>query len=133
MGLDMYAFTVAAQDAGDTQVDIVVNDKEGNKLFPVEELFYWRKFNALHGWMQRLYYEKGGKSPDFNCNTVRVTHNDLDMLEYDVAKGKLTPTQGFFFGSQEIYPEDIESVAQFVAKARQAIAEGKTCWYDSWW
>lgn len=133
MGLDMYAFAINAQDAGDTQVDIVVNDKEGNKLFPVEEIFYWRKFNALHGWMEDLYRLKGGTDKAFNCNTVRLDAKDLDRLEMDTGNNKLVPRNGFFFGSQEIYPEDIESVARFVAKARQAIAEDKVVFYDSWW
>ena len=132
MGLDMYAFAVDAAAAGDNVVDLDLQ-RGTPKEIETTELFYWRKFNALHGWMHRLYNEKGGTGSDFNCNTVRLTSNDLDFLEFDVAKGKLTPTEGFFFGSQDIYPEDIESVALFVEKARAALAEGKAVYYDSWW
>jgi hypothetical protein len=51
----------------------------------------------------------------------------------DTGNNKLIPRNGFFFGAQEIYPEDLESVATFVKVARQAIADGKAVFYDSWW
>jgi hypothetical protein len=126
MGLDMYAFTVDAKDAGDAVTDVALGDN-------AVELFYWRKFNALHGWMEDLYRIKGGAKESFNCTTVRLDAKDLDRLEMDTGNNKLVPINGFFFGEQTLYPEDIESVADFIAKARQALAEGKTCWYDSWW
>jgi hypothetical protein len=131
MGLDMYAFSVSAQDAGDNVVDLERGDESGNTLINSTELFYWRKFNALHGWMEQLYRAKGGTAESFNCNTVRLTSEDLDKLERDA--NSLQPVAGFFFGSQTVYPEDIESIAEFVAKARQAIADGNAVYYDSWW
>jgi hypothetical protein len=131
MGLDMYAFSVSAQAAGDNEVDFNREDDSGNTLYHSEELFYWRKFNALHGWMEQLYRAKGGTAESFNCNTVRLTSEDLDKLGRDA--NNLQPVDGFFFGSQTVYPEDIESIAEFVAKARQAIADGNAVYYDSWW
>jgi hypothetical protein len=132
MGLDMYAFTVPADVAGDTQVDFVVSDEQGNTVVKTDELFYWRKFNALHGWMRSLYYTKGGMNDTFNCDTVRLTLEDLDKLERETAK--LSPVEGFFFGELEIYPEDLATVPVFIEKARQAInVEGKAVFYDSWW
>jgi len=132
MGLDMYAFTVAADAAGDNVVDLDINYGTDNEI-EKEELFYWRKFNALHGWMEDLYRIKGGAKESFNCTTVRLDAVDLDRLEMDTGNNKLVPINGFFFGEQTLYPEDLESVADFIAKAREALAEGKTCWYDSWW
>ena len=132
MGLDMYAFTVSAKDAGDNVVDLETNygtDHEVEKT----ELFYWRKFNALHAWMQDLYRAKGGTAEVFNCNTVRLDAKDLDRLEMDTGNNKLVPINGFFFGEQTLYPEDIESVATFIAKAREALADGQAVYYDSWW
>ena len=131
MGLDMYAFSVSAQDAGDNVVDLVRGDESGNTLINSTELFYWRKFNALHGWMEQLYRNKGGTAESFNCNTVRLTNADLGKLERDA--NNLQPVAGFFFGEQAVYPEDLESVAAFIAKARQAIADGNAVYYDSWW
>lgn len=126
MGLDMYAFTVKADSFGDRVVDAVLDDD-------AMQISYWRKFNALHGWMEDLYRLKGGAKQDFNCTTVRLDLKDLDRLEMDVGANKLVPRNGFFFGSQEIYPEDLESVADFVKVARQAISDGKAVFYDSWW
>jgi len=126
MGLDMYAFAVNADSVGDSVVDVALGDG-------AEQIFYWRKFNALHGWMEDLYRLKGGSKDSFNCTTVRLTANDLDRLEMDTGNNKLVPRNGFFFGSQEIYPEDLESVGDFVKVARQALADGKAVFYDSWW
>jgi hypothetical protein len=97
------------------------------------ELYYWRKFNALHGWMHELYTRKGGTDPDFNCNTVRVTLDDLEELMMTAEKGRLKPTQGFFFGADHIDPEEIKSVFDFAYKAKEEIAAGKAVFYDSWW
>jgi hypothetical protein len=128
MGLDMYAWTVPQQWAGDSSTDYQPDaDRES------EQIYYWRKFNALHGWMEDLYRSKGGDRKVFNCTTVRLTDKDLDRLEMDTGNNKLVPVNGFFFGAQEIYPEDLETVAEFIAKARAAIAEGKAVFYDSWW
>lgn len=126
MGLDMYAFTVDATTVGDNVVDVALGDD-------AVQISYWRKFNALHGWMEDLYRLKKGLRHDFNCTTVRLTLSDLDRLEMDTGNNKLVPRNGFFFGSQEIYPEDIESVSDFVKVAREAIADGKAVFYDSWW
>jgi hypothetical protein len=126
MGLDMYAFTVDAKDVGDAVTDVALGDN-------TVELFYWRKFNALHGWMEDLYRIKKGLRHDFNCTTVRLTSEDLDRLEMDTGNNKLIPINGFFFGEQTIYPEQLESVADFIAKAREALDYGKAVYYDSWW
>lgn len=126
MGLDMYAFTVPAEWAGDTDTDYTPDaDRK------TTELFYWRKFNALHGWMEDLYRTKGGIKTIFNCTTVRLTSEDLDRLEREA--NSLRPVAGFFFGEQVVYPEDLESVAQFIHNARHALADGKAVFYDSWW
>ena len=126
MGLDMYAFTVPADSVGDVVTDVALGDN-------AVELFYWRKFNALHGWMENLYRLKGGAKESFNCTTVRLDAKDLDRLEMDTGNNKLVPINGFFFGEQTIYPEDLESVTVFIAKARQALVDGQAVYYDSWW
>ncbi len=130
MGLDMYAFRAAAAQVKNPEASVnltFVSDTERPT-----ELAYWRKFNALHGWMEDLYRQRGGEG-DFNCDTVRLTAQDLDRLEMDIGENKLVPRNGFFFGSQEIYPEDIESTKKFIAAAREALAAGDIVVYDSWW
>ena len=126
MGLDMYAFTVPIEWAGDKETDYTPDADRKS-----EELYYWRKFNALHGWMEKLYRDKGGRRDVFNVTSVRLNAEDLDRLEREA--DELKPVEGFFFGAQTIYPEDRESIADFIAKARQALADGKAVFYDSWW
>ena len=126
MGLDMYAFSVDVEVARGGVTDVALGDN-------AEQISYWRKFNALHGWMEDLYRLKGGSKDSFNCTTLRLDARDLDCLEMDTGNNKLVPINGFFFGAQEIDSEDLESVATFVKVARQAIADGKAVFYDSWW
>lgn len=128
MGLDMYAWAVPNEWCGDTETDYQPDADRKS-----EEIFYWRKFNALHGWMHDLYRDKGGRSPEFNCNTVRLNEIDLDTLQGMALAGELKPTEGFFFGPQEVNLEDLESINEFIDKARAAIADGKAVFYDSWW
>lgn len=126
MGLDMYAYRVSKEQ--------VVNDFEFNtNQDPVNDIAYWRKFNALHGWMERLYRDRGGPKESFNCAPIRLHLEDLDQLQRDIGENKLEPTQGFFFGSQDIYPEDIASAMRFIFEARDIIKQGDAVYYDSWW
>lgn len=129
MGLDMYAYTCPADAIGDEQVDIQM--PEGVEVN--NDFAYWRKFNHLHGWMERLYHEKGGASSEFNCNTVRLMAEDLDALENSVKTNNLPHTAGFFFGGKEIHPEDMLALDDFISRSREAIAGGLAVIYDSWW
>ncbi|MCA0211023.1 phosphoglycerate kinase [Sphingopyxis indica] len=120
MGLDMYAMVTTTLP--DSPVDFKVAD--------ATELHYWRKHPNLHGWMETLYFEKGG-AQEFNCVPVELTADDLNRLEADIRAGNLPQTSGFFFGSSD--GTEIADDLAFVAKAREAIAQGKTVYYDSWW
>ena|SRR5690554_4268140 len=91
----------------------------------------WRKHPNLHGWMEQLYRAKGGQDDTFNCVNVALTADDLDRLEADIRADALPFTEGFFFGTTR--PDEIELDLDFIAKARAAIAEGKTVFYTSWW
>ena len=120
MGLDMYAYTVPAGE--------LVNEVEDKS-----ELAYWRKFNALHGWMEDLYREKGGTAESFNCIPLKLEPEDLTELELVLEEGKLEPRTGFFFGAQEVHPDDVADALTFIDAAREAIANGRDVYYDSWW
>ncbi len=158
MGLDQYAYT--RDTAPDQPTDFRL--REGlSDTFPDEndeeawtdevcdryydavreydekhEIFYWRKHPDLHGWMKKLYAEKGGKhlgdepdhwADDFNTVPVVVDSVDLDRLEVDMECGQLPRTTGFFFGASR--PEHVEMTREFITKARAAIAAGKTVYY----
>lgn len=122
MGLDMYAYSVPA--GVEPGSDAWANTEQVG-------LFYWRKFNALHGWMEDLYKARGGED-EFNCIPLRLEEGDLKRLLAD-SKDNLTPRGGFFWGSLEIYPEDRETIKDFVRKALAEIAAGQDVYYDSWW
>ena len=123
MGLDMYAFSTKAKP--ETDVDF------STKNFDVSELHYWRKHPNLHGWMQNLYDMKGGTSPDFNGDCVTLDSEDLDNLEQDIKNGNLPDTSGFFFGNTQ--GDEDEDDLLFVKQAREAISNGRTVYYTSWW
>jgi hypothetical protein len=99
----------------------------------LEELHYWRKHPNLHGWMEALYEAKGGKDPEFNLSAVKLEGVDLDRLEADVRKGKLPETSGFFFGVSSGSDEEHQDDLEFIRKARQALARGKSVFYVAWW
>lgn len=125
MGLDQFAYCI---------------DNNGEK----EELAYWRKHPNLQGFMEALWESKGRPSfnpeetagglglSDFNCVPLELTHEDLDALEDAIVTDHLPITNGFFFGSDsdDYYKrQDLE----FVQKAREALDNGLTVCYDSWW
>lgn len=123
MGLDMFAYSCKAEDFG---------AKEPTSEHT--EIAYWRKFNALHGWMEDLWRSQ---NPDdersFNCIDLRLTSKDLLQLSEDIGNNALVPRSGFFFGNQEIYPEDVESAVSFITKAFEEIEAGRVVYYSSWW
>jgi hypothetical protein len=95
------------------------------------ELATWRKHPNLQGWMQELYYEKGGEG-EFNCVDVELTSEDLDALEATLDEEELPETVGFFFGSNA---DDhyAEADREFIVQARAALKEGYKVFYSSWW
>lgn len=121
MGLDMYAITL--NRTPETSVDFAAED--------AAHIHYWRKHPNLHGWMERLYRQKGGASPEFNCVTLLLTREDLDALEEVIRSGSLPPTSGFFFGASD--GSEREDDLSFIAKAREAQAAGLSVAYSSWW
>lgn len=126
MGLDMYAFSTKAKL--NKEVDFNTTN-----LQP-EEVHYWRKHPNLHGWMHELYLSKGGDThSDFNGDCVVLTESDLDDLEHDIEQYDLPQTSGFFFGQSQTDEDEVKDDLEFVRKAREAIKEGKTVYYTSWW
>jgi hypothetical protein len=137
MGLDMHAYRMKFTPSKevDFSEEIFAKDDRGEldyetPIVGAKEIAYWRKHPDLHGWMENLYREKGGREKTFNGDLVVLTLADLDRLEEDILRKNLPKTSGFFFGeSGEISLKDLE----FVLEARKAIQEGDTVFYDSSW
>ena len=136
MGLDQFAYRVKKgfiKEPVDFRTEQYNEEtKENDILCDKKELHYWRKHPHLQGWMEELYYEKGGVSPEFNCVNVQLTWEDLENLEKDIKDGSLPETCGFFFGddsSEEYREEDL----QFVEESLTAIRKGYDVYYSSWW
>lgn len=125
----MYAYRTSVQISKpvDFQEEVYGKDIQGEN----QDLHYWRKHPNLHGWMERLYYQKGGQKESFNCAPVELTLDDLYILEADINYAKLPETDGFFFGQS--YGNEAEDDLKFIQAARQAIDEGDRVFYDSWW
>ena len=139
MGLDQYA-TARKGEPRKLPQTWTNTDADGNEEEVVEyynewddtiELATWRKHPNLQGWMQELYYEKGGEG-EFNCVDVELTFEDLDALEATLDEEELPETVGFFFGSNA---DDhyAEADREFIREARAAIKKGYTVVYSSWW
>jgi hypothetical protein len=122
MGLDMYASTTKRRLK--SPIDFTANGKFD------EQIHYWRKHPDLHGWMERLYREKGGDQ-EFNCTTVQLTSEDIARLECVIEDGKLPETCGFFFGASD--GSEREDDLEFIAKARAALAKELSVYYHAWW
>jgi hypothetical protein len=121
MGLDMYAFT--------TSQDIPHADFK----HPPDsvQFFYWRKHPDLHGWMEQIYFKRGGQHKDFNLSPVRLDLVHLQALEQALRDEELPEATGFFFG--ESGPEERERDFEFLNLAREAHKAGKRIFYTSWW
>jgi hypothetical protein len=101
---------------------VVRNDIKPNRIcYITEQVAYWRKFNALHGWFVN---ECAGGLDE--CQNIYVDEDKLvELLEtlkkvsdnFTLAKELLPPVQGFFFGGDEIdeyYKEDVNSTIKII-------------------
>ena len=139
MGLDQYA-TARKGEPRTVKNEYTYTDLDGNEHKDVEEylewedtieLAEWRKHPNLQGWMENLWYEKGGEG-EFNCVELEITLNDLNALEATLDEEALPETAGFFFGgnADDHYAE---ADREFIVQARAAIKQGYTVVYSSWW
>ena len=131
MGLDQYLFKTKQSQA---EVESGNFDSEETK-----SISYWRKHPNLQGYMESIWKERTFKPTTdedgystFNCEKVFLSLEDLDNWEKIVKEKKYPKTRGFFFGydsDKEEYEHDLKAIKE----AREAIKEGYTIYYDSWW
>lgn len=112
MGLDCYVFEEDSKNPDNKQ-----------------EIWYGRKENEIHGWMQA---KSGIPAGEFNCEEFDLTHELLDELAA-VEEKDMPHTPGFFFGGPGDWEGIKEARDSLIDAARTALNEGKRVYYDSWW
>ncbi len=127
MGLDMYAMTIPVRD----ELPMIGFPKMPDGESPAA-LFYWRKHPNMHGWMERVYRARGGTG-DFNLQAIRLTIEDIELLEDCIIRDHLPHTEGFFYGisARDEYQRQMD--LEFVEKARNAIFSNLAVYYHAWW
>ena len=97
------------------------------------EIQYWRKHNALQGWMENLWRNKGNDG-EFNCTSVELTEKDLAELQDAVVNNELPETHGFFYGADSRFEvQQKQDTLEFIETAKRVMQTGKKVFYDSWW
>ena len=69
-----------------------------NPSYVIQQVGYWRKFNALHGFIVDNFAEGND-----NCQEIWLDYGDVKKILRALKdeENQLEPTKGFFFGSQE--------------------------------
>lgn len=105
------------------------------------EAMYWRKMNAIHNW----FVENIQDGVD-NCQTHYVARDQLENLLLTIetvlskkddkeAKTLLPPTEGFFFGSQDIdeyYWDELRETRWKLREDMEANPDDEYYYYASW-
>ena len=124
MGLDMYAFSVKPENAVN-DIEVVAHDSS-------KEIAYWRKFYALHDFMEAIFRKKGGHPDDsFNCRVVRLDKEDLADLSMFLVEQMSDWISGGNLDSWR--KQQIDDTNQFVRDARAEIEKGNYVYYDCWY
>lgn len=129
------------------RVEIIIktDNKYKNHIKPeriseiVEEVAYWRKFNALHHW----FVENCQNGKD-ECQESYVEREKLEELlgilkkikkKHSLAEELLPSQSGFFFGGTEYdewYYKDIEETADMLEKLLAEKDSGEYYYRASW-
>ena len=107
----------------------------------VHQVAYWRKANAIHGWIINT------TNAIDDCTPISLEKHDLYVLRdlcvkvldthtEEAARELLPPTSGFFFGSDvidEFYWEDIEETITLLNKALNESTDDAMFEYQASW
>ena len=143
MGLDMYlSRKTYVQNWEHTKPeDRITIELSGNTKginpdkisYIIESVGYWRKANAIHGWIvehcaggedrcQEIYMPKSKLDELYQTCCSILGEESLEGLK-EAGLNKLPPTEGFFFGSNEVgewYKEDLRDT---IIILREVLAE----------
>lgn len=132
MGLDQFVYKTK-------YIIGVPVDFDRRAIDDAEEAFYWRKHPDLHGWMGKLYFQKGGRASNSGYATrygdfkgpLQLTLDDINQLEFDMSCDDLPRTGGIFFGESDL--DDEERTYEFIEIARQYLNDGYSLFYSASW
>lgn len=148
MGLDMYLnakrYLWKSRDE-DVKIAQNISDLDiGNDGMRVREVvceaMYWRKANAIHYWF--VQNVQGGED---DCREYRVPRDKLKALvdvceevlaDPSKADDLLPPSEGFFFGSNEIdewYWDDIKATIGTIKRMLENTPDDWEFYYASSW
>lgn len=115
--------------------NVLARDKNATEEAESTELWYGRKTNEIHGWMEQQWRLLNPEKADevFNCEDLTLTPELLDALEAAAANKTLEATSGFYFGGANGDEEVAADVQELVGSARKAISDGLHVFYTSWW
>lgn len=123
--------------ASKVRAEVLENEKDVDFTIPEEaeneEIYYWRKHHDLHGFMEELYFSKGGTNESFNCANLRLREADLDRLERAIKDNALPETVGFFFGNNPPDKDSNNADLAFAARCRTEIEAGYAIIYSAWY
>ena len=112
MGLSQYIYVTEKTKLKDNGTDLADYDA----IRDDKEFFEWRKHWDLHGFLEQVYLEKGGKEPA-TWDVVQLTEKDIDDLKYALDKNELPWNKKCFFWDDS--PEfKQEQTNEFVDKAK---------------
>jgi hypothetical protein len=141
MGLDMY-LKYGNCKMVKTYFEELTQDEQKECDFPLKEIGYWRKANAIRRW----FVDVCGYSENGNCEYVEVSKRELErlketcefVLKYRDKAPELLPTSsGFFFGNtdyDDLYFETLEETIKICENALQTVNwDTEVVMYTDWW
>lgn len=107
----------------------------------VHEVAYWRKANAIHGWIINT------TNAIDDCTPIELTKEELsnlrktcvkvlDVHTTDYAEKMLPPTEGFFFGTNQVdefYWEQIKETIEKLTTIIDQSVDDATFEYQASW
>jgi hypothetical protein len=156
MGLDQYLY--ASKNVGNAewrgdeenkQFSEIINAMNAHDMIDGEEIpnatvmlrvGYWRKANQVHGW-----FVKHVQFGNDDCREYDVSRAELQGLltacqnvkqNPSMAEEVLPPSEGFFFGSDEIdewYWHDIDYTIELVSRVLRTVSEDWSLTYRASW
>lgn len=121
MGVHSYAF------ASEREPVRKVNDRNDASTLGDVQFHFWGKHVQLDSWMTTRAFEHGHDG-SFNGDTMELDVDDLCQLSIDLLQGEVYPLQ-----NSEYFTIRLRDDMEFIAKAREQIAQGRYVYYTNSW